>query len=135
MPDRSFVRPLAAVLVLFALALSGAEGNTPKGQKITSRHRRELRFAARMATSGLWREALFRWERLAQEFPQDPRLWNNIAVAKEALGDQVGARAAYQRALDLSQDVHIQANAALQEGSVKEVTPAAPSPPPPEPDR
>jgi hypothetical protein len=66
--------------------------------------KQNLRFAARMAESGNWREARYRWELVRQEQSQNPRLLNNLAVASEALGEIDGARDLYERALALSPD-------------------------------
>ncbi len=64
----------------------------------------DLQFAAEMAERGLWREALFRWERVLAERPDDARLLNNAAVAAEALGQFERARAMYERAAQLGRD-------------------------------
>ena len=63
-----------------------------------------MRFAADMAKRGNWREAKFRWDTVAREEPQNPKVHNNLAVALEALGEPEAARAAYDRALALSRD-------------------------------
>lgn len=59
---------------------------------------RELRFAAEMAEKGLWREAALRWERVLRVREDDARILNNLAVAKEAMGDLDAAAALYERA-------------------------------------
>ena len=62
----------------------------------------DLRFAAEMASKGLWREALFRWRKVLRHRPDDPRLLNNVAVAFEATGEFEAAREHYERALALA---------------------------------
>lgn len=59
---------------------------------------RDMRFAAEMASKGLWREALYRWERVLRTRPDDARLINNIAVAREALGEFDRAAGLYEKA-------------------------------------
>lgn len=63
-----------------------------------------MRFAAEMAASGNWREALFRWERAVADRPEDARLLNNLAVAREAMGENDVAAELYERALALAPD-------------------------------
>ena len=61
-----------------------------------------MRFAADMAKRGNWREAKFRWELVARNEPENPKILNNLAVALEALGDADAARAAYEKALSFA---------------------------------
>lgn len=100
------------MMVLSGLVLALAAGRTWGGESRQPKvdRSRELRYAAEMAEQGLWREALFRWERVLRVAPDDPKLLNNIAVAKEALGDREGARAAYDRARQLSTEARIATN-------------------------
>jgi Flp pilus assembly protein TadD len=74
---------------------------------------RELEFAGEMALEGLWREALFRWEKVLPHVEADARLLNNIAVAREAVGDVEGAREAYDRATELAVEKEIETNRSL----------------------
>ena len=59
-----------------------------------------MRFAADMAERGSWREAKYRWEQVARERPDDPKLWNNLAVAHEVMGDVPRARELYRKAAE-----------------------------------
>lgn len=61
-----------------------------------------MAFAAEMAEAGNWREARFRWERVAEDRPDDPRVLNNLAVAFEVLGSPEESQALYRRALELA---------------------------------
>ncbi len=61
-----------------------------------------MRFAAEMAATGNWREALFRWEQALQVEPDHPRILNNLAAAHEVLGDPDRAQRFYEKALTLS---------------------------------
>lgn len=75
----------------------------------------ETKFGAEMALEGLWREALYRWERVLVHRPDDPLLLNNVAVAREALGRTEEAREAYEAALALSGETEIATNVAYFE--------------------
>lgn len=63
-----------------------------------------MRFAAEAARQGLWREALFRWERQLKSHPGNARLHNNIAVASESLGDYARALREYGEARRLDDE-------------------------------
>lgn len=63
-----------------------------------------LRFAADMAKRGNWREARYRWNLVASEQADNPRLLNNLAVASEALGEPEVARDYYEKALAAAGD-------------------------------
>ncbi len=79
---------------------------------------RELRFAAEMAEKGLWREAALRWERVLRVREDDARILNNLAVAKEAMGDLDAAAALYDRARAANEgEIEIATNADLFESA------------------
>ena len=63
--------------------------------------RKQVEFGINVAQRGLWREAIYRWERASQIDPTYAAPQNNLAVAYEHEGDLGKARAAYQRALEL----------------------------------
>lgn len=108
------LRLLLLFLLIAAGSLSAVEARKPRERRERRVDvRAELRFAAKMARQGLWREALFRWERAARARPDDGRIWNNIAVAREATGDRDGAREAYRKAIELSPSQEIAANQSL----------------------
>lgn len=62
--------------------------------------RQQMDFGVKAAKRGLWKEALFRWEKAAKLQPDNPRLLNNLAVAYETAGDFEKADATYRRALE-----------------------------------
>jgi tetratricopeptide (TPR) repeat protein len=71
----------------------------------------DMRFAAEAARQGLWREALFRWERQLKAHPDNARIHNNIGVACEGLGDYARALRAYGEARRLdAESKEIRAN-------------------------
>lgn len=114
-------RPCPYSLVVFAglvvAAAAGGPAYTAKPQapakadrETAARIAKDLAFASEMARKGLWREALFRWERVLAQRPEDAHLLNNVAVAREALGDREGARQAYERALQLTTERQVEDN-------------------------
>ncbi len=123
-------RTLRAALALASVVIGGALGPAGPLAADPGRTRRQvdadLRFAAEMAAQGLWREALYRWERVLKERPDDARLLNNIAVAYEALGEFAKAGDIYARAAKLAGDKQIVSNWALFR-KTHEAAPAAPA--------
>lgn len=90
-----FVSSLSLMLLLsFAGGCSGRRG----GEDVDS----QLSFGSRMAQRGLWSEAYFRFEQATRTSPTDPKAWNNLAVACEALGDFEEALSNYRRGLELN---------------------------------
>ncbi|MFQ5720747.1 MAG: tetratricopeptide repeat protein, partial [Acidobacteriota bacterium] len=83
---------LAWITAIVALALA-----VPAGPAAAAGSR-DLAFAVSLARKGLWREATFRFRELVRKDPNNPRLWNNLAVAYEASGQYEKAREAYERA-------------------------------------
>ncbi len=61
----------------------------------------QVEFGIRVAQRGLWREAIYRWERATQIDPTYAQAFNNLAVAYEHEGQLDKARAAYEKALTL----------------------------------
>jgi len=59
----------------------------------------QMQFGVKAAKDGLWREALFRWEKALKLDPTNVRLLNNLAVAYETAGNFQKAEALYQQAL------------------------------------
>jgi type IV pilus assembly protein PilF len=64
----------------------------------------QVEFGIQVAQRGLWREAIYRWERAAQLDPSYAAAFNNLAVAYEHEGQLDKARAAYEKALALEPD-------------------------------
>ena len=100
---RQALFPLLAALLLAgpapALAVTKSEATV------------QLEFGVKMATKGLWREAVLRFEKAASVDPNRPEVFNNLAVAYESLGRFDDARQAYEKALQLDpSDRRIQEN-------------------------
>ncbi len=94
---RAFSLGLIAIPIA-ALTLAGA-GDRLSAKDLSAKEM--MRFGVEAAKHGLWREALFRWERTVQRDPDNARLRNNLAVAYESLGDYRRAGEQYKEALRL----------------------------------
>jgi Flp pilus assembly protein TadD len=66
--------------------------------------RAQVEFGIAVAQKGLWKEAMYRWERAVQIDPTYAAAFNNLAVAHEQTGDFEKARKAYERATELEPD-------------------------------
>ena len=91
---------LLAACALGCLLL--ALGHTEAVQK--SEAARQLEFGVKMALKGAWREAAFRFEKAGKAGGAGAQAFNNLAVAKESLGEFDSAREAYEKALALAPD-------------------------------
>ena len=63
--------------------------------------KKQIEFGISVAQRGLWREAIYRWERAAQIDPSYAAAHNNLAIAYEHEGELDKARASYEKALEL----------------------------------
>ena len=66
--------------------------------------RDQVEFGSQVAQRGLWREAIYRWERAIQLDPTYAAAYNNLAIAYEHEGQLDKARGAYEKALSLEPD-------------------------------
>jgi Tfp pilus assembly protein PilF len=64
----------------------------------------QVEFGISVAQRGLWKEAIYRWERATQIDPTYAAGFNNLAVAYEHEGMLDKAAEAYERALKLEPD-------------------------------
>ena len=73
--------------------------------------RSQVEFGIKVAEQGLWKEAIYRWERAAELDPTYAAAFNNLAVAYETEGLMDKAKKAYERALELdAKNVYIRQN-------------------------
>jgi Tfp pilus assembly protein PilF len=66
--------------------------------------KKHVEFGIAVAQRGLWREAIFQWERAIKVDPTYASAHNNLAIAYEHEGDLDKARASYEKALELEPD-------------------------------
>ena len=86
-----------AALIFAVLALAAA----PLAADARDDAKKQVEFGISVAQRGLWREAIYRWERATQIDPTYAAAHNNLAIAYEHEGDLTKARAAYEKALEL----------------------------------
>ncbi len=86
-----------AALIFAVLALAAA----PLAADARDDAKKQVEFGISVAQRGLWREAIYRWERATQIDPTYAAAHNNLAIAYEHEGDLMKARAAYEKALEL----------------------------------
>jgi Flp pilus assembly protein TadD len=91
MPARHLT--FAIVFLLLAANPSSADQRGPAKEQVE--------FGVQVAQRGLWREAIYRWERATQLDPTYAAAFNNLAVAYEQNGQLDKARAAYDKAIAL----------------------------------
>src|SRR5215212_11505010 len=89
---------MRAYVLLVALLLTAA---TPLAADARSDAKKQVDFGIAVAQKGLWREAIYRWERATVIDPTYAAAHNNLAIAYEHEGELDKARAAYEKALQL----------------------------------
>jgi Tfp pilus assembly protein PilF len=61
----------------------------------------QVDFGVNVALKGLWREAIYRWEKAVQIDPTYAAAFNDLAVAYEHEGQLDKARKAYEKAIEI----------------------------------
>ena len=61
----------------------------------------QVEFGISVAQRGLWREAIYRWEKAAELDPTYAAAFNDLAIAYEHEGQLDKARKAYEKAIEL----------------------------------
>lgn len=94
--------PLLAILLACAVPVGADARESAKG---------EAQFGIEVAQRGLWREAIYRWQRAVKLDPTYAAAYNNLGVAYEHEGQLDQARQAYEKALALEpQNIQIRQN-------------------------
>jgi Tfp pilus assembly protein PilF len=83
-------------VVLLVTALSGVAYADARSDA-----KAQVEFGISVAAKGLWKEAIYRWDRATQIDPTYGAAFNNLAVAYEHEGQLEKAAEAYERALKL----------------------------------
>lgn len=76
-------------------------GALPAYADARSNAKEQVEFGVNVAQKGLWREAIYRWERAVEIDPTYAAAFNNLAIAYEHEGQFEKARKAYERATEL----------------------------------
>jgi Tfp pilus assembly protein PilF len=99
---------LRAATITLALATAAV---VPAHADARSDAKAQVDFGIDVAQRGLWREAIYRWERAVEIDPTYAAAWNDLAIGYEHEGQFDKARKAYERALELEpNNVQIQQN-------------------------
>src|SRR5687767_8432390 len=93
---------MVARLVVLVLLMTAAAANPAFAQRKQAKE--QVEFGIQVAQRGLWREAIYRWERATQLDPTYAAAYNNLAIAYEHEGQLDRARGAYEKAIALEPD-------------------------------
>jgi len=88
---------LSVALVFLIVAATAA----PLLADVRSDAREQVEFGINVAQRGLWREAIYRWEKAVELDPKYAAAFNDLAIAYEHEGQLDKARKAYEKALAL----------------------------------
>jgi Flp pilus assembly protein TadD len=94
----SRIRSFAAVV--FAATAVAATGTSVLADA-RSDAREQVDFGINVAQRGLWREAIYRWEKAVELDPKYAAAFNDLGIAYEHEGQLEKARKAYEKALAL----------------------------------
>jgi Flp pilus assembly protein TadD len=84
---------VCAILVLLFASPSFADARSDA--------RDQVAFGINVAERGLWREAIYRWEKAVELDPNYAAAYNDLAIAYEHEGQFAKARKAYEKAIEL----------------------------------
>jgi Tfp pilus assembly protein PilF len=73
----------------------------PSFADVRSDAKSQVEFGINVAQRGLWREAIYRWEKAVEIDPTYAAAFNDLAVAYEHEGQLAKARKAYEKAVEL----------------------------------
>ena len=91
---------LAAICTLVAAFVASA-AVAPAAADARRDARSQVEFGISVAQRGLWREAIYRWEKATEIDPNYAAAFNDLAIAYEHEGHLDQARKAYEKALAL----------------------------------
>src|SRR5258706_11195668 len=83
------------------LACAATVSASPAFADARSDAKAQVEFGINVAQRGLWREAIYRWEKAAEIDPTYAAAFNDLAIAYEHEGQLQKARQAYEKALSL----------------------------------
>jgi Tfp pilus assembly protein PilF len=88
--------------VVLVAAVVAVGFSSPSLADARSDAKSQVEFGINVAQRGLWREAIYRWEKAVQLDPGYGAAYNDLAIAYEHEGMLDKARKAYERAIELS---------------------------------
>src|SRR5690242_19272869 len=91
------MRPRALLVVLLLTVAAAA----PRAADARSEAQKQVQFGISVAQKGLWREAIYRWERAIQIDPSYAAAHNDLAIGYEHEGELDKARVSYEKAMKL----------------------------------
>ena len=74
---------------------------SPAFADVRTEAKSQVEFGINVAQRGLWREAIYRWEKAAELDPTYAAPYNDLAIAYEHEGQLAKARQAYEKAMEL----------------------------------
>ena len=87
------------VVALVACAATAAA--SPVFADAKSEAKSQVEFGINVAQRGLWREAIYRWQKATELDPNYAAAFNDLAIAYEHEGQLDKARKAYEKAIEL----------------------------------
>ena len=93
--------PVMKTPVVVLVAFLAAVTASPVFADARSDAKSQVEFGINVAQRGLWREAIYRWEKATQLDPTYAAAYNDLGIAYEHEGQLDKARKAYEKALEL----------------------------------
>jgi len=108
---RQLQRLRSQTFFILALSLASSAWSLSADTKPEDLSKKQVEFGIDVARIGLWREAVYRWQRAVELDPSNASARNNLGVAYEQAGQFDLAEEQYQRALELdTNNVYIRQN-------------------------
>jgi type IV pilus assembly protein PilF len=89
------------VKVVLVVACVATVSASPSFADARNDAKSQVEFGISVAQRGLWREAIYRWEKATEIDPTYAAAFNDLAIAYEHEGQLDKARKAYEKALEL----------------------------------
>ena len=89
------------VPVVALVACAAAVTASPLFADAKSEAKSQVEFGINVAQRGLWREAIYRWQKATELDPTYAAAYNDLAIAYEHEGQLDKARKAYEKAIEL----------------------------------
>ena len=93
--------PNMNVRVALCVACAATVSASPSFAEGKGDARSQVEFGISVAQRGLWREAIYRWEKAAELDPHYAVAFNDLGIAYEHEGQLAKARKAYEKAIEL----------------------------------